>query len=174
MDIEEIRDEHRTEDEKMEIIADFLKNGGGSKKLRVRVKVAYTPSNISEIMDTSVTGMPGHAYATYTGISFEDEEGNTLSKEDIIAALADGSLELIDVEHLGAIVQRGSGDSITLTARNTPMAKLAYSATVGDSSSPAGFVISGSIWAMECNLPFLITYDRGNDMLFALVGVVNI
>lgn len=173
MDIEEIRNEYRTEDEKMEIIADFLKNGGGSKKLRVRVKVAYTPTNISEIMDTSVGGMPGHAYSAYTGISFEDEEGNTLSKEDIIAALADGSLELIDVDHLGDQVQRGSGDSITLTARTNPMTKLAYSGGIGDSSSPAGFTISGSFWAMECNLPFLIAYDRGNDMLIALVGVVN-
>ena len=173
MDIEEIRNEYRTEDEKMEIIADYLKNGGGSKKLRVKVKVAYTPTNIAEILDTSATGVSGHAYAASTGVSFEDEEGNALSEDDVIAALTDGSFELIDVEHLGDLVQRGTGDSITLGARTVSIAKLAYSAAVGDSGSAAGFMITGSFWGIDANLPFTITYDRNNNVLLAVVGVVN-
>lgn len=173
MDIEEIRNEYRTEDEKMEIIADYLKNGGGSKKLRVRVKVAYTPTNIAEIIDTSATGVSGHAYAAPTGVSFEDEDGNVLSKEDVITALTDGSFELIDIDHLGDIVQRGSGDSITLSERRNSIVKLAYSASVANSSSAAEFVITGSFWGMEVNLPFIVTYDYNNNALLAIVGVIS-
>lgn len=101
------------------------------KKLRVKVKVAYTPTKIAEILDTSVTGVSGHAYAAPTGVSFEDEDGNTLTKDDVITALTDGSFELIDVEHLGDLVKKGSGDSITLGARTVSFTKLAYSAAVG-------------------------------------------
>ena len=102
--ISKIRNETLTEDEKMELIADYLENGGGgSSKLRVKVKVDYVPTTAAEIIDASVTGMGGHIYMAPTGVSLEDADGKPVSVEDATAAAREGNLELIGFDHLGDI-----------------------------------------------------------------------
>lgn len=168
--ISKIRNETLTEDEKMELIADYLENGGGgSSKLRVKVKVDYVPTTAAEIIDASVTGMGGHIYMAPTGVSLEDADGKPVSVEDATAAAREGNLELIGFDHLGDIVKK-DGDAVTVTPSTFGTNSLATSCAWGTNGSEEGFTLSGSIWLLEANLPFLVGVQNG-DQLIAAVGV---
>lgn len=168
--ISKIRDERLTEDEKMELIADCLENGGGgSGKLRVKVKVDYVPTMAAEIRDTSETGMGGYAYVAMTGVSFEDADGKPVSVEDVTAAVTEGNIELIGFEHLGDVVTK-DGDAVTVEPTVFNATSLAASCTQLNNGSEEGFMVSGQLWAMEFNLPFLVGITMGQ--LVAIVGVV--
>lgn len=168
--ISKIRDERLTEDEKMELIADYLENGGGgSSKLRVKVKVDYVPTTAAEIVDTSVLEMTGHAYSAQTGVSFENADGEPVSAEDVIAAAKEGNLELISIDHLGDLVTK-NGDAVTVQALLPPTASLATSCCVSSDESGESLLISGHFWTAELgNLPFAVQFDHGYRL--AIVGV---
>lgn len=113
MDINKIRDNQLTEDEKMELIADYLENGGGSKNLRVKVKTNYIPTMASEIIDlSSITPFRGYGYMVQEGVTFEDEDGHPVSLEDILAAVKAGTLEFTEFQHLGGHVFARDKDAI--------------------------------------------------------------
>lgn len=168
--ISKIRDEKLTEDEKMEIIADYLENGGGggSNKLRVKVKVDYVPTMAAEIRDMSETGMAGYAYTAMTGISFEDADGEPVSTEDVTAAVKEGNIELIGFDHLGDTVIK-NGDAVTIQPRTFGSTSLAASCAWGSSGSGDDYMISGHFWTVGVNLPFLVAFAQGQ--LMAMVGV---
>lgn len=172
MDISKIRDEKLTEDEKMELIADYLENGGGgSSKLRVKVKVDYVPTMASEIRDVTETGMGGYVYMAQTGVSLEDADGEPVSVEDATAAARDGNIELIGFDHLGDTVLK-NGDAVTITPATIDSASLAASCAWGSNGSDEGFMLSGQLWITEANLPFAIAVTQGQIMAF--VGVIYI
>ena len=168
--ISKIRDERLTEDEKMELISDYLENGGGgSSKLRVKVKVDYVPTTAAEIMDTSATGMAGHIYTATTGVSFEDADGEPVSVEDMTAAAREGNIELIGFDHLGDFVTK-NGDAVTIEPATFSLSLLSASCAWGAAGSDEGFIISGHLWMLEANLPFLVGVSHGQ--LMAAVGVI--
>ena len=168
--ISKIRDEKLTEDEKMELIADYLENGGGgSSKLRVKVKVDYVPTMAAEIQDMSERGMVGYTYAAMTGVSFEDADGEPVSVEDMTAAAKDGNIELIGFDHLGDTVIK-NGDAVTIRPRTAGSTSLAASCAWGSSGSGDDFMITGHLWTVEANLPFVVALAQGQ--LMAMVGVV--
>lgn len=172
--ISKIRNEILTEDEKMEIIANYLENGGGgggSSKLRVKVKVDYVPTTAAEIQDTSETGMAGYIYTAATGVSFEDADGEPVSVEDVTAAAREGNIELIGIDHLGDTVMK-NGDAVTVTPTTIGKTFLAASCAWGSNESEDGFMLSGQLWMAEVNLPFVITVTHGQVM--AMVGVMYI
>lgn len=170
--ISKIRDERLTEDEKMELIADYLENGGGgSSKFRVKVKVDYVPTTAAEIMDMSVMGAMGYAYAAMTGVSFEDADGEPVSAEDVAAAAMDGNIELISIDHLGDLVVK-NGDAVTVQPMLPPTASLAASCLAFSSESGEAVYISGHFWMVEVGgLPFLVQIDPDQGQLAAIVGV---
>lgn len=114
VDIGKIRDERLTEDEKMELIADYLENGGGggSNKLRVKVNVDYTPTNAAEVNINADT--PGFGtYSAMSGVSFQDEDGNAVDIDTIKESIINGNLEIYEMDHLGDIAVI-SGESVTV------------------------------------------------------------
>lgn len=169
--ISKIRDEKLTEDEKMELIADYLENGGGgSSKLRVKVKVDYVPTRAVEIRDASATGMTGYTYAANTGVSFESADSKPVSVEDVVAAAKDGNLELIGIDHLGDVVIK-NGDAVTVSPSGLSTTSLAASYFVFGSGSEEFIVISGHLWATELgNLPFAVQISQGR--FAAIIGVM--
>lgn len=170
--ISKIRDEKLTEDEKMELIADYLENGGGgSSKLRVKVKVDYVPTTAAEIRDASEMGMAGHVYTAMTGVSFEDADGEPVSVEDVTAAAREGNVELIGFDHLGDTVRK-DGDAVTVDPTNISDAFLAASCAWASNGPEDGFIISGQLWMVDHNLPFLVAIVQGR--LIAMVGVIYI
>lgn len=172
--ISKIRNEILTEDEKMEIIADYLENGGGgggSSKLRVKVKVDYVPTTAAEIQDTSETGTAGYIYTAMTGVSLEDADGESVSVEDAIAAAKAGNIELIGFDHLGDIVTK-DGDAVTVQPAPISSSLLSASCALASNESGEGFILSGQLWTTEANLPFLVVVSR--SQLMAMVGVMYI
>lgn len=169
--ISKIRDERLTEDEKMELIADYLENGGGggSSKLRIKVKVDYVPTTAAEIVDVSPVGMTGYVYAARTGVSFEDADGEPVSAENVVAAAKGGNLELISIDHLGDLVTK-NGDAVTVQSVYPPSTSLAASCIASSDESGESILISGHFWTVEMgNLPFEVQSDHGQ--LAAYVGV---
>lgn len=173
IDINKIKDERLTEDEKMELIADYLENGGGgSSKLRVKVKVDYVPTTAAEIIDTSATGVAGYGYiyVATTGVSFEDADGEPVSVEDVTAAVREGNIELISFDHLGDFAIK-NGDAVTVKPATFSTTSLAASYACGVSELEEGLIISGSLWMVDVNLPFMVGTAQGGQLM-AAVGVV--
>ena len=117
IDINKIKDERLTEDEKMEIIADYLENGGGgSSKLRIKININYVPTSASEIQYVEGEGAGTYNVLDSQYISVQDEEGNPVSVDTLRESIANGNIEIIDMDHLGdqAVID---GDSVTLVPR---------------------------------------------------------
>lgn len=156
----------------MELIADYLENGGGgSSKLRAKVKVDYVPTTAAEIQDTSETGMAGYTYTAMTGVSLEDADGEPVSVEDAIAATKAGNIELIGFDHLGDIVTK-DGDAVTVQPTIISPSLLSASCASAIDQSGEGFMLSGQLWITETNLPFLVAATQ--SQLMAIVGVMYI
>lgn len=114
--ISKIRNEILTEDEKMEIIADYLENGGGgsgSSKLRIRIKTDYIPTSASELQFPDPNNSVVAFYHVTEGVTVQDENGNTVSAADLRTAIEDGNVEVISVDNFpsGAVV---NGESLTV------------------------------------------------------------
>lgn len=116
--ISKIRDEKLTEDEKMELIADYLENGGGggSSKLRIKINVNYVPTSASELQYVEGEGVGAYNVVDPQYISVQDEKGNPVSVDTLRENIANGNVEIIDVDHLGeqAVID---GDNVTLVPR---------------------------------------------------------
>lgn len=167
--ISRIRNEVLTEDEKMELIADYLENGGGgSSKLRVKVKVDYVPTAAAEIRDLSVSGAAGHVYTAMTGVSFEDADGNPVSTEDVTAAIEAGDIEFIGFDHLGDTVTK-DGDAVIVQPADFSATLLPVSCIRGNSEWGMSSAVTGQFWAVESSFPFMVGIAQG--LLVAVVGV---
>lgn len=154
MSIEKIRNGSLTEDEKMEIIADYLENGGGgeSSKLRIRVKTDYVPTQASEL--TRVTGTSLYTYDVTDGVTVQDEKGNTVSAADFRAAVESGNVEILSVDTFpsAAVISGNSvtiiptGNTVTSTSTSTMYNNVTYGAVgtilLGTTSMFAGVGVS--------------------------------
>lgn len=116
--ISKIRDEKLTEDEKMELIADYLENGGGggSSKFRVKININYVPTSAYEIQYTEGEGAGTYNVLDPQYISVQDEKGNPVSVDTLRENIVNGTIEIIDMDHLGdqAVID---GESVTLVPR---------------------------------------------------------
>lgn len=172
--ISKIRDEKLTEDEKMELIADYLENGGGgSSKLRVKVKVDYVPTSPSELVDTSSTGVSGYVYNAPTDVSLENADGDPVSIDDFVAAAKTGDLEIISVDHFGAIVTKVDDNTVTLQDNPTLVTSKLSSSIVSNKIGEQDLVlITGIFWGGELCFPYGVAYNTdGQQSLVAIVGV---
>lgn len=173
--ISKIRDEKLTEDEKMELIADYLENGGGggSSKLRVKVKVDYVPTSPSEIVDTSSTGVSGYVYNAPTGVSLENADGDPVSIDDFVAAAKTGDIEIIGIDHFGAIVTKVDDNTVTLQDNPTVVtSKLSSSIVANEIGGQDLILITGIFWGGEICFPYGVAYNTdGQQSLLAIVGV---
>lgn len=117
-DINKIRVNELTEDEKMELIADYLENGGGggSSKLRIKINISYVPTSASEIQHVEGEGTGTYNVVDPQYISIQDEEGNPVSVDTLSENITNGNVEIIDMDHLGdqAVI---NGEGVTLAPR---------------------------------------------------------
>lgn len=115
-DINKIRDNELTEDEKMELIADYLENGGGgggASKLRVKVNVDYVPTSAYEIQHDEGDGVGVYNVgAPY--VTVQDEDGNSIDAATLQENIVNGSIEIIGMDHFGDQVTI-DGESVTVT-----------------------------------------------------------
>lgn len=172
--IRKIRDERLTEDEKMELIADYLENGGGgSSKLRVKVKVDYVPTRTNELVDTSPTGASGYVYNAQTGVSLENADGDPVSVDDFVAAAKAGELEIISVDHFGAFVTKIDEDTVSLQDNPAIATTRLQSSIIANEFEGQDIVlVAGTFWGGEFYLPYGVTYNfDGQQSLAAMVGV---
>lgn len=153
----------------------MLGGGGGSSKLRVKIKVDYVPTNPSELANTSHTGVSGYIYNAPTGVSLENADGDLVSIDDFVAAAKAGELEIISVDHFGAFVTKVDDNTVTLQDNPTLVtSKLSSSIVASKIGEQDSVMISGIFWGLELCLPYaVVAYNTdGQQSLVAFVGVV--
>lgn len=125
MDIDKIRTNQLTEDEKMEIIADYLENGGGGDTLKLKIYPNFVDRPITlfdyyqEAISTpneQLNGNGGKLMECYfEDATATDEAGNEVTASDIMEALEAGkNVQIVYMEHLGDIAIE-DGDTYTFT-----------------------------------------------------------
>lgn len=98
MDIDQIRDGRLTEDAKMEVIADYLENGGGGGN-SVKVRVEYnTSAAASDWTNAYVIGSIAYGdLVNVPGYSFKNQETNeAMTPEEVFELLEDGTEVVFD------------------------------------------------------------------------------
>lgn len=168
--ISKIRDEKLTEDEKMELIADYLENGGGgggSSKFRIKININYVPTSKYELQYTEGEGV-GVYYATSEYISVQDEEGNPVSMDTLKENIANGNIEIIDMDHLGdqATID---GDSVTLTPREAQFSSIPTGTMFADGMA---YMAIGQISGVNSAGVLTAALTTNGDNMTAIVGVV--
>lgn len=92
--INKIRDGRLTEDAKMEIIADYLENGGGSGSNKVVIRVEYnTNATASDWNNVYIIGSINYGeLVNVPGYSFKNQETNeAMTPEEVFELLEDGA-----------------------------------------------------------------------------------
>lgn len=172
--ISKIRDEKLTEDEKMEIIADYLENGGGgggggggSDKLRVKVNVDYVPTSKYELDYVEGEGVGVYnALAPY--VTVQDEEGNPVDISVLKENIANGTIEIIGMDHFGDQVSI-DGDNVTVTPGGVQLSSIPTGTMfMNDFAYMAVGQIQGTGMSGLLTAALAIT----GDDIGALVGVV--
>lgn len=168
MDISKIRNEKLTEDEKMDLIADYLENGGsGSSKLRIKINVNYVPTSKSELQYVEGEGV-GVYYATSEYVSVQDEEGNSVSVDTLKENIANGTVEIVGMDHLGdqAIID---GDNVTLVSGGANFSSIPTGTMFADGIAHMAI---GQIRGIASTGVLTAALTINGDNMVAMVGVV--
>lgn len=138
VDINKIRNNELTEDEKMELIADYLEQGGGgggsSDEVVLNIRNLVAPTSMSELLETHERNDFQQYVYTTTSFTVEDNAGNELSAQNIVD-LVDSGKKLImgELPYQGGFIQR-DGDNITGIIEIARNKRLATNTAIGDSS----------------------------------------
>lgn len=168
-DISKIRDERLTEDEKMELIADYLENGGGSSsKLRIKVNIDYVPTMAAEIQYAEGEGTGVYTVVDSQYISIQDEKGNPVSVDTLKENIINGTVEIIGMDHLGdqAIID---GDSVTLVSGGAQFSSVPTGTMFADDVM---YMAIGQIRGVASTGVLTAGLTVTGDNMVAMVGVV--
>lgn len=167
--ISKIRNEILTEDEKMEIIADYLENGGGgggSSKLRIRIKTDYVPTSASELQSPDPNNPAIAFYNVTEGVTIQDENGDAVSATDFRTAVEAGNIEIIGVDNFpsAAVVD---GASLTVV----PLGITATSMPTSTLYSNAAHVAVGTLNIEGIYMFAGVSIAAGSDAVKASISV---
>lgn len=154
VDINKIRNNELTEDEKMELIADYLEQGGGgggsSDEVVINIKNLAAPTSMSELSSSS----QGSKVSQYifkrandsqdTFFNVEDASGNELSVQDIFDLVDAGkTLVMGELPYQGGFVQY-TDDTISGILETGRYVRLSTDAAIADSSTRPDLMPDGS------------------------------
>lgn len=168
-DIGKIRDEKLTEDEKMELIADYLENGGGgSSKLRIKVNINYVPTHKSELQYIEGEGTGVYSVTDPQHVSIQDEEGNPVSINTLKENITNGTVEIIGMDHLGdqAII---NGDDVTLVPSGAQFTSVPTGTVFADG---VAYMAIGQVRGIASTGVLTAGLTVAGDGIVAMVGVV--
>lgn len=168
--ISKIRDEKLTEDEKMEIIADYLENGGGgsgSSKLRIRIKTDYVPTSASELQFPDPNNPVVAFYRVLDGVTVQDENGDTVSAASLRTAIEDGNVEIISVDGFpsGVVV---NGESLTVVPTGITVTSMPTSTMYSNEAHAA--VCMATIEGIDLSAG--VSVAAGIDAVVASISVI--
>lgn len=168
--ISKIRNEILTEDEKMEIIADYLENGGGgsgSSKLRIRIKTNYIPTSASELQFPDPNNPAIAFYYVTEGVTVQDENGDVISAADLRTAIEDGNVEIIGVDGFpsGAVI---NGESLTVVPLGITVTSMPTSTLYSNEVHAA----TGTVTVDSLGLSAGVSVAAGDDVVMASISVV--
>lgn len=168
--ISKIRNEILTEDEKMEIIADYLENGGGgsgSGKLRIRIKTDYIPTSASELQFPDPNNSMIAFYHVTEGVTVQDENGDAVSAADLRTAIEDGNVEIISVDNFpsGAVV---ADESLTVVPTGIAVTSMPTSTIYSNDVHAA----IGTATIEGINLSAGVSVAAGNNAVMASISVI--
>ena len=168
MSIGKIRNEILTEDEKMEIIADYLENGGGggSSKLRIRIKTDYIPTSPDELQYPDPNNPVIAAYNVTEGVAVQDEKGNVVSVADLKAAIEAGNVEILSVDNFPSIAVI-DGESLTVV----PIGITTTSMPTSTMYSDAAYIVEGAVSVESFDMFAGVSIAADGDTIMASISI---
>lgn len=169
--ISKIRNEILTEDEKMEIIADYLENGGGggggSSKLRIRIKTDYIPTSPDELQYPDPNNPAIATYNVAEGVTVQDENGDTVSAADLKAAIEAGNVEILSADNFPSVAVV-DGESLTVV----PIGITTTSMPTSTMYSNATYSAVGTVSIDGINLFAGVSVAADSDAVTASISIV--
>lgn len=153
----------------MELIADYLENGGGSSsKLRIKVNISYVPTSEHELQyaEGERTGVYNVTDPQY--ISVQDEKGNPVSVDALKENIINGTVEIIGMDHLGdqAVID---GDNVTLVSGGVHFSSVPTGTMFADGVM---YMAIGQIRGVASTGVLTAGLIIAGDSMTAMVGVV--